>query len=208
MEKWRWGVGLRGGKAFGQQAQSARKCERCNLVNWKVRCYLSFSLPPLKVGCNRTPPIFSSYSTILSSSWEKKKQKHFLKLRNAPPPLLLGQSKRKPLPLWSSVDTHWLQRSSLGRGRRCSPRSPSAPTRRPFKTAKRRWNRGLQHTGHQKNGHGEGHSLCELKARTIVTPFSSTFLIPQRLRPLKANIRSCEFYFWRISESDLAWSRS
>lgn len=36
--------------------------------NW-VFTYLSFSLPPLKVGCNRTPPIFSSYSTILSNSW-------------------------------------------------------------------------------------------------------------------------------------------
>lgn len=28
-------------------------------LNIKVE-YLSFSLPPLKVGCNRTPPIFSS----------------------------------------------------------------------------------------------------------------------------------------------------
>lgn len=34
----------------------------------QVKHYLSFSLPPLKVGCNRTPPIFSSYSTILSNS--------------------------------------------------------------------------------------------------------------------------------------------
>lgn len=37
-----------------------------------TQCYLSFSFPPANVGCSRTPPVFSSYSTILSSSCPKK----------------------------------------------------------------------------------------------------------------------------------------
>lgn len=37
-------------------------------------CYPSFSFPTANVGCSRTPPVFSSYSTILSSSCPGKKQ--------------------------------------------------------------------------------------------------------------------------------------
>lgn len=34
-------------------------------------------------------------------------------------------------PLWSSVDTHWPRRSSLGRGRKCSRRFLSTPIHQP-----------------------------------------------------------------------------
>lgn len=60
--------------------------------------------------------------------------------------------KQKALPLWSSAGTRWLQRSSSGRGRRCSLRCLSAPTHQPFRrnNISSHCSLSLQNTNHHK----------------------------------------------------------